>query len=248
MPDQLILQFENEETEHIELHQGMKAPKLRERVIRLAKDRSYTMRFNIDEKRTPHWLPIIEEAWPGVRIQQTDPIEAGIHRVPVRHRFEVNEHTFRALAKIGFHYFLSHTRRGLVGSEPCFAEIREFIRHGGDWRPFFTQTSPIRMPFGPVPGKGVYAPSVWCHLLAVFEATTDLRVHVQLFLGPKFLGTVWVVKLGRGQGIELPESVGVHGHMYVYSNRQPAEGFAGRVEELPIGHKYLPSAFSAPPW
>ena len=47
----------------------------------------------------------------------------------------VTDKYFRALAKIGFHYFLKHTSR-FRGDEDAFAGIRNFIMNGGDYRKF----------------------------------------------------------------------------------------------------------------
>jgi len=48
---------------------------------------------------------------------------------PLSIKFTVNDRYFRAIAKIGFHYFLTKFPR-FRGDEACFTEIRNFIMNG----------------------------------------------------------------------------------------------------------------------
>jgi len=58
-------------------------------------------------------------------VQPTGPIIYG----PLSIKFTVNDRYFRAIAKIGFHYFLTKFPR-FRGDEACFTEIRNFIMNG----------------------------------------------------------------------------------------------------------------------
>jgi hypothetical protein len=149
----------------------------------------------------------------------------------MRVSLQVTEHYFRALAKVAFHYYLLHSRRGLTGGEPNFGPIRRFITEGGDQEPFFRGAAPIRSPFGHA-GSCMVLPSRWCHLLAVDESGPDIYAMVQLCVGPEFAAPAYNIALGRSPGgILIPGATAAHGYVY---GADSDERYAGNVVTLSL--------------
>ena len=73
----------------------------------------------------------------------------------------------------------------------------------------------------------------WCHVLGAVEVGHQAQVLVQLFVGAACVPTPHVIKLGTiDEKIWLPRSA--WGHIFVYDQPQPAEGYAGAVHEAVI--------------
>jgi hypothetical protein len=116
--------------------------------------------------------------------------------------FTVTEKYFRALAKIGFHYFLTKMR-DFRGDEPCFAGIREFIMNEGDLKRCdrFVRCDPRYLIF-----HGM-RPAAWGHIVTAESDYHSLRSRIQLFLGPEYVPPVFTVDLGRNPSIiDLPRA------------------------------------------
>lgn len=122
-------------------------------------------------------------------------LEPGPHSFPGRVKFEITDASLRAVAKIGFHYFLVHNERGLRGDEAFFAPIRRFILDGeGNPGQFFPASGPqMALPFGPNE-----APLNWCHVLQAGEHGELLFANVLLFLGPRIRREPKRIRLGAG--------------------------------------------------
>ncbi len=116
--------------------------------------------------------------------------------------FTVTERYFRALAKIGFHYFLTKMR-DFRGDEPCFAEIREFIMNDGD---LIRCERFVRYDQRYLIFHGV-RPAAWGHIVTAESDYYTLRSRIQLFLGPEYVPPVFTVNLGNNPSIiDLPRS------------------------------------------
>jgi hypothetical protein len=87
---------------------------------------------------------------------------------------EVTPAYFRTLAKIGFHYVLTHIPT-IVGNEPKFHPLREFIRFGtGDPRRFVHRLNKAPNTNGP-PG----------HVLAAIAVPDNITVNMQFLSAVK---------------------------------------------------------------
>jgi hypothetical protein len=164
-----------------------------------------------------------------MRLDELPPTEAGMHRAQGRIIFTVNDHYFRALVKIAFHYYLTRTRRGMRGDEPAFMVLRRFIIDGGHHENFFHRSrTTFAVPFGELPNGGAVTPSQWCHILAADETCEVVVVYVHLFVGPGCVSHPHYVTLGPLDS-QIVLANGVWGHVYMYDRVQPPTGLAGRV-------------------
>jgi hypothetical protein len=117
--------------------------------------------------------------------QPTGPIMYG----PFAIKFTVTDRYFRAIAKIGFHYFLTKFPR-FRGDEPCFSEIRNFIMNGCpiDEIGRFVTNSQEQFAYQLRAGDRL---SAWGHLIGVDSGYMGFRAKVQLFVGPESRSTVY---------------------------------------------------------
>jgi len=164
-------------------------------------------------------------------IQWTTP-RTDNHRVDIKLMSLVNDKYFRALAKIGFHYFLKHVNQ-FDGSEDAFQDIREFITHGGDVDKFIgfsSQQLAIQIYSG-------LTPSTYVHVLAI-EINTYIFSRLQFFLGPDYRPLVWTIRLGKNPSkIHYPQAIG-HSFAYYEDGRQ--DNYDGEMADVtPIRKRLL---------
>jgi hypothetical protein len=179
----------------------------------------------------PEEIPWVESLFEGFTtdgkaqwVQPTGPIMYG----PFTIKFTVTERYFRAIAKIGFHYFLTKFPR-FRGDEDCFSEIRDFIMNGcpiDEVRRFVTQ-SPEQFEYQLRAGSRL---KVWGHLIGVDSSHMGFRARVQLFVGPQNRSTVLTVQIGKNPSpIYYPEA---YGDFFAYYPPEERVDFDGEVSEL----------------
>jgi hypothetical protein len=170
---------------------------------------------------------LVLTVYPGKRMIELPPTEPGTHQVKGRVTCTVNKHYFRALAKIGFHYYLSRNKHGLRGDEPEFEQIRKFILAGTDPEvDNFVLFN--RVVVQPMPGA-----SRWLHSLAAVEMDHQVFAQVQTFVGPQFAGRPVLLRLAFRETVQ-PDA---WGHWFVYDEVQSKTGHAGEVVVAPIGSR-----------
>ena len=125
---------------------------------------------------------------------------------------------FRALAKIGFHYALKNVPT-IVGNEPEFGAVREFIRSGsGEAGQFFRS---LDRP--PHTGKVVG------HLLAVTAVPGDIVVNMWLFWGFEISLPQWSLRIPKPTTPIVSQSVA---HHFPYITAEDGSMKGGVVVEL----------------
>ncbi len=138
--------------------------------------------------------------------------------------FTTTDASYRAIAKIGFHYYLTHSQRGVYGNEPGFSRIRDFIMNGGKVAEFFEGSrARFVLPFRPP-----WYPANFCHVLAADESEGMAVANVHLFLGPGIDRPPYSVVLGSvGSKLIVPGFV--RAHLYLYGEATNPARYAGRV-------------------
>jgi len=150
----------------------------------------------------------------------------GRHTLKTTWHFTLSMDYFRAVAKISFHYFLTYA--GLAnGDEPCFQELRDFIRYGKGKNTF---VFPGNKQF-----DGVKKDEQVKHILAVgIHASTEVVGLVCLFwhLENDFPGfTVQLGRLSKSLALEQRSLA----HAYIYDDPVPKDGKAGEVKQISAG-------------
>lgn len=147
----------------------------------------------------------------------------------------VNNDYFRAVAKIGFHYFLKNFTQ-FTGLEKEFEGIKEFIMKGNDSKKFVKE---VPGSFISGLGHGVTTDK-WGHLLAVDKDVKTIRAMLHFFVGPGMPPyRYYEVFIGNNpERIIYPQGVG---HQFVYFDKPDEQGYCGRVDPMcHISRKLLP--------
>jgi len=234
--DHILVRDVTDKEAHVRLFPGIRADQVRKALVDASVGDMKEARLHCGEEHWAEYTELLKLIWPKSKLEEGEPTPAGVHpETPGTIKFVVNASYFQAIAKIGFHYYLMHSRRGHRGDEDCFADIRKFIINGGDSDEFFKQKRRPRfaVPFGKLPTGGVLTPSQWSHVLAASEADGQAVAYVQLFVGPGCIPTPHYVSLGQWSSpIIVPNSA--WGHVYLYDNPQKPGRYAGRVEAAQI--------------
>jgi hypothetical protein len=176
-------------------------------------------------------IPWVESLFEGFEMERkvewvkpTGPIMYG----PFSVKFTVNDRYFRAIAKIGFHYFLTKFPR-FRGDEHFFSDIRNFIMNScpiDDISQFVTYS---RREFVLQLRTGGRL-AVWGHLMAAYADHMGLGAKVQLFVGPQSRSIVYTVRLGSNpSAIHYSES---YANFFAYYPPEKRVAFDGEVAEL----------------
>ena len=146
-------------------------------------------------------------------------------------KFEVTSRYFRAIAKIGFHYFLTKMPQ-FRGDEACFRDIRNFI---------ITDSCPVDKCRNFVSYNGQHVAwqlnnggrlTAWGHFLVAEMDYLTLKAKVELFAGPGKRPLTYVVRLGRNPSL-LDYRDG-HADFFEYFPKEQRGVFDGRVSPLPV--------------
>jgi hypothetical protein len=184
--------------------------------------------FFTDSEDKDNFLNILRQIWPDLKVEKVS-IPENKEGFYASINVTVTSLYHRALAKIGFHYFLAVSKPRFTGTEAEFSPIKSFIRDGkGRPEDFVVQNdTPILHDLN----KG-YTLSSWGHLLTTRIGTRAIISRVQFFIGPEYLPPIYDIKLGRNPSkIIYPERFG---HIYSYYSKGHKNGYDGKVEPLKI--------------
>ncbi len=222
--DQLVIIGEHDAEHYIKLFPGMRREQLQKRIADTNVAPGWTAHLHCDDQHWEEFVELVTQAVPGYKVDEGPSTEAGTHRFRGPATFTMTDASFRAIAKIGFHYYLAHSQRGIYGDEPGFSGIRDFIINGGTVADFFKESRPrFVLPFRPP-----WYPKHICHVLAADESEETVVANVRLFLGPGIDRPPYSVTLGKvGSKVIAPSLVGCH--VYTYGEARNPHRYAGLV-------------------
>jgi hypothetical protein len=234
--DQLVVHDSNGDEHFFRLFPHVDADTLKCEILRkIAPPPIPKMWLHADLQRCPEYKKLLRKMWSTGERHDLPITPTGEHLVDGRIRFTVNDHYWRSLAKIGFHFYLCHSRRGMVGDEAAFADIRDFIMNGGDRNKFFRQPrSVFAVPFGESPDGRIETPTRWCHVLGADENTNEIVAYVHLFVGPTCIPQAYHIVLGILDDECVVSSNMAYGSVYMYDEKQDLCGKAGSVETATV--------------
>jgi hypothetical protein len=144
-------------------------------------------------------------------------------------KFEVTSRYFRAIAKIGFHYFLTKMPQ-FRGDEPCFADIRRFLKTDAcpvDECRRFIGYAPCHLERQLRAGAEL---NCWGHFLTAQSNYVQLAARVELFAGPGKRPLSYIVRLGQNPSrLDFNEA---YGDFFEYFPKEQRTTFDGRVSPL----------------
>ena len=228
--NQIVLQSPDGICRSVRLYPQMTADVLRKRVAAAGITNVARVWLRCDDEALwDQFANLLCTVWRESPLERLESIPAGTHSVLTRIASRVTSAYFRAVAKIGFHYYLVHNLRGLRGSEPEFAPIRGFIFSGGE-PGRFVATGAQR------PGEriGVQLPTRTkrsCHMLVADETERVVTAYVCLFKGPSAVGLLYRVRIADIDS-RIIIAAPPRGHMYERYDQQSAVGSCGRVRPL----------------
>jgi hypothetical protein len=135
----------------------------------------------------------------------------------------INKLYMRALAKVGFHYFL-WTCPVLRGDEDTFAALRSFISDGqADWKGFVQIDAGQ---FLPVLREG-YVPNRTSHFFGAALHPKEAIAYVQFFVGPNAPPPSSRIRLGDNPTSE--KGLGCHQASYFDDDADRGDGHDGEL-------------------
>ncbi len=234
--DHIVIHDELGEEHFIRLYPKMRAEQLRERIDKAGIKNISKSWVHCDEMRMGAYRGLVSSIWPELEPSNLPISEVGVQMVAGSIKLTVNDHYFRAIAKMAFHYYLMYSSRSHRGDEDYFGDIRDFIMNGGDSAPFFEQKNrpQFAMPFGKLNTGGVLTPSQWAHFFAASEAGGKAVAYVQLFVGPGCIPKPHHVALGQWNSRIILPNDDTWAHVYCYDSPQQPGRTAGYVKAAQI--------------
>ena len=172
-------------------------------------------------------LALIKETWPSVSFGDGAP-SATAYRGAVG-TVGLTDRYFRAIAKIGFHYFLTQFPE-YTGHEAIFSRIRDFVANGAGGVDAANEFVGKRKT--PLMGEMLTAeirPAGWvAHVLCAEIRPPECLAYVQLFLSEDWDAPIYAVRLATDGSITR---VAAAGHFYIYENG-PDGKYAGEASSL----------------
>jgi hypothetical protein len=227
----IFVEKESGKTHHLPIRKNMTPAQLREGRNCLQIVAPYETRLSC----YPHeqeWLEkLVTGVWPAASFSEGK-LLSNIIEKPVA-KFEMGERYFRAIAKIGFHYFLTQFPK-YTGREEMFTKIREFIYKDND-NPIgrineFMGVRRESLLQGMIDPK--MRPAGWrAHILAAEVQAGVCAAHVQMFLTEEHAAPIYTVVLAGDSAIQGDTAFA---HAYLYYREGKREKFSGEAMTLPI--------------
>lgn len=176
---------------------------------------------------TEHMDALAREIWPSMVMGESGLLSTTYNGAVTT--VTVNNRYFRAVAKMGFHYFLTQFL-DFSGAEPIFADIRQFILDddgpSGRANDFITRRNHPIIVEMLRPGA---RPAGWrAHILAAEIKRGECLAQVQTFLTEDWPAPIYTVHLGRTATVPDRNAA----HRYVYYPDGPKGKYAG--ESCPL--------------
>lgn len=139
---------------------------------------------------------------------------------------EISEKYIRAIAKVGFHFFLKYFPN-FSGLEAEFDDIKRFIYHGKANRQVVRR---VDEPFlRDLQQQGARL-NRWCNLLSAQSDERGVEARIQFFVGPKVQPLVWSILIST----KPSEHVQYTGYAFVYFDDVTEEYQGQRVELIAV--------------
>lgn len=189
---------------------------------------STTATFFCDPDELKRLRPVLTAVWPKLTFGPSYRLGAAKFDGAIT-EIRVTLRYFQAIAKIGFHYFLTQFPH-LNGGEPIFSDIRAFITApNGKLRLASDFMGKRRLPLLANMLDGS-RPDGWAAHVLTAEMNGDSYLsHVQLFVSSEYPAPTYTVTIARGLG---PVICCSSGHIYRYYEGGKRGRFAGAV--LPL--------------
>jgi hypothetical protein len=141
-------------------------------------------------------------------------------------KVEMSEKYVRAIAKVGFHFFLKYFPN-FSGFEPEFDCVKRFIYQGKTDRQVVRR---VNAPFlRDLQRRGARL-NKWCHLLSAESDGKGIEARIQFFAGPEVCPLVWSIVISTNPS----KHVQYTGYAFVYFDDMTDEYQGQRVELIAV--------------
>ena len=230
MCELILVEKETGKAHHFPLTEATTADQLRIQIQRRAIPKPWEVRLSCRPHERPWVEKLLREHSPGIAFSEPKLMSHVIETPTVK--FQLGERYFRAIAKVGFHYFLTQFPM-CSGYEALFDRIRSFICKETD-EPVrrvneFVQkrNHPLLLPMLNPDAR----PDGWrAHILAAETAPGVCRAHIQMFLTEENPGLIYTVNLVQDSAIT---DLAAYAHLYRYFSGGRQGRFSGDASSLP---------------
>ena len=210
---------------HLPIRKDASADLMKCTIEQLAIKKLVDVRMVCGDEESERVEKLVREIWPTVMIGDVKPLarsyDGGTVTVTLTDRY------FRAIAKMGFHYFLTQFPE-YSGAEELFASIRAYITED---RPVLEANAFVSKRATPLLGdlavRGAHPDGWRAHILAAEAKDGLLVTYVQIFLSPDWPAPIYAVTLGHADREHRSAA-----HIYVYNADGPHGKYAGVALDL----------------
>jgi hypothetical protein len=195
-----------------------------------------------DPEEQPWVEALIRATWPSVTLGKSSLSSTNYEELVVN--FELTERYFRAIAKIGFHYFLTQFPR-YYGDEPMFSSLHQYILDGGGGIDRANEFIGLRQT--PLLGEMLdpkARPDGWqAHVLCCEIRPGVCCAYLQMFLSEDWPPPIYAINLANDPDISLTEAFG---HAYIYFTGGAKGKYCGEVHSLATTRAEFPPVRPSP--
>lgn len=216
--DQLVLELKDGRSIPVRIPASISLIGLKSLIERHARTEDIReIKFSASVNDADRIQAMIQDIWPLSKLLESNTVEPYAAQIPISVECHYGSGSWRALAKIAFHYFLSQSKYGYGGNEKIFDPIRRFIRRDeGDRSEFFLEKGPdFVAPIGWEADGGILVPENWMSFICCIETGQSAIVGVYLLLGPEAPPQPHYVQI-FAQRHSLFTREYAYGHQYVY--------------------------------
>jgi hypothetical protein len=202
-----------------------------ERIKEILRDRGLTgehieiVTIGNSEKENEEMKALTDVLAPAGKEREVAPLVHGAE-VDGEMKAPISEKYVRAIAKVGFHYFLKYFPH-FSGLEPEFDDIKRFIYQGRADRQMVRH---LNEPFL----RDLQAPGAllnkWCHLLSAQCDESGIEARIQFFAGPEVRPLVWSVLISQSPSKHVQST----GYAFVYFDDVTEEYQGERVDLIAV--------------
>jgi hypothetical protein len=227
---QLVVVESSGKTHHLPIPEELRDPeKLRAAYLGLRVTQPADVRLIYDPSEFVWLEPLFKAAFPDASFEERG---LGAENYPqgAAVKIELTDRYFRAIAKIGFHYFLTQFS-GYSGLESCFSDLRRFITEDGG--PIERINTFIGIRESPLlsPMMDGARPNSWMAHVLCAEISDECVAHVQFFVCQDYRAPVYTVRLGPKADNAVTRATG---HIYRYSDGALTGKYSGEAQLLTV--------------
>ncbi len=229
MCELIFVEAESGKVHHLPLSENMTAAQVCTGIERLAISKPFETRVSYYPHEQVWVQKLMKEVSPAVTFSEGKLMSKVIETPKVN--FVFGERYFRALAKIGFHYFLTQFPM-YTGHEDVFARIRTFIYEDTN-EPVRRVNEFISMRQHPLLHEMLdprVRPDGWrAHVLAAEAQPGICLAHVHMFLTEESAGQIYTIILARDAALMQRNAFA---HAYEYHRDGKRGRFSGEAKPL----------------